>query len=159
MSMESTSISATEASPRWATSLGMNTDPDWNRILGYPSVGSASSMAAMWTGRTDTNKRCVFPVLRPLANSLNLLPASVLQSLRALRGKKQGVDECTPEAPTSTPLQEVHIAPHIYKQSEVVVGDYVVVYITEARAHTLRGVPVAKSSIQEYFGDSNPLGL
>lgn len=97
--------------------------------------------ARAWSGRTDQNKRIIFPVnddvscwtqasLDPLLHAVKNLsstPSSILQR-------------------NNLPLINLSSLPRVTLQA----GDFVVVEVTEAKGHTLRGKLLWKSSIVEH---------
>ena len=94
-----------------------------------------------FTGRTDSNKRVVFPA------SLLLKGIRADEAAALARAKQSDVDAV---------LAELRSARQGGGQGQgVEKGIYVVVKVTGARGHTLRGVPLATTTIAE----SHPLNL
>jgi len=83
------------------------------------------------SGRTDTNKRCLFSGNVPIPNS-SFAAHTIDNNLQNI----------VTNGNYSFPANNI--------SSVIEAGDYVVVKITEARGHTLRGIPIAKSSISEF---------
>ena len=80
--------------------------------------------AKMWSGRTDQNKRCVFP------DSVEFWTESEIRQL---------LSPATTSAENAADILKTPV--------EIQRGDYAVVRITEARGHTLKGQPLWRSSI------------
>eukprot|EP00455_Lapot_gusevi_P049161 TRINITY_DN691_c0_g1_i2.p1 TRINITY_DN691_c0_g1~~TRINITY_DN691_c0_g1_i2.p1 ORF type:complete len:223 (-),score=19.38 TRINITY_DN691_c0_g1_i2:21-689(-) len=79
-----------------------------------------------WVGRSDTNKKVIFPKTDLLSNLASISNLS---------------------ASPSQPLESVKV------------GDYVIVNINGASSSSLRGVPIAKSSIPEFAASQELLAL
>jgi hypothetical protein len=122
--------------------------------------GSKKSEKMTWTGRTDTNKRVVFNDV-PVLDGLTRSEAKVLWgSPSAVHSKNSEepalefdpvlhehmishIQSCRARGDLSTPRSLPQIACSIQK------GDYIIVKITKASGHTLRGVPIAKVGLIE----------
>ena len=94
----------------------------------------------MLTGRTDNNKRCLFPAEIPIPESLE-----IYQSFQ--RNEKKGEKQEKQEKRDGKNTEKMD-EKSVFSIPET--GDFVVVKIIEARCHTLRGLPVCKSTITDF---------
>ena len=122
------------------------------------------------TGRTDGNKRVVFP-LQPVFKSMSSIEESDRTQLRKcfeetdmilldhdsscttssdkFKGASARADRAITDIMSSLLARRVAAAADIIASSEGLVGSYVVVRITRANGPTLHAVPIAVSSIAE----------
>jgi len=112
--------------------------------------GEGDPQGNTFTGRTDTNKRVIFPNQR------------VLQSISKEEAKHIAMSSLAYSLSPSSTLTEL-LESIVQKRregqpwcNEVKKGDYVIVKITAARGHTLRGLPVAQTSITQSTSLSLP---
>jgi hypothetical protein len=97
-----------------------------------------------WTGRTDTNKRVVFLDASVVSGLLSREEAAVFASIPVRR------DLDAPER-RMTVATSIEAAMTMSGRARVSVkkGDYVVVKIVSNKGHTLRGIPVATTSLMD----------
>lgn len=103
-----------------------------------------------WTGRTDTNKRVVFPDNKVMG-SLTAEEALVYRQLSAMASMSGAEMEAVEEEviPPSVELATVHELLALSRRATETVskGQYIIVKIVSTKGHTLRGVAIAQSSI------------
>ena len=94
-----------------------------------------------WTGRTDSNKRVVFPDSAVLLEGLTQQEANVLKSMPIVKDH----DDITAGS-IDTAIKQMIASKGGRASRGISKGEYVVVKISGNRGHTLRGVPVATTS-------------
>ena len=92
-----------------------------------------------WTGRTDSNKRVVFPDSALLLDNLTQQEADVFKRMSVVKDH----DSITAGSVDSTIKQIVVSKGGGESRSGLKKGDYVIVKISGNRGHTLRGVAIA----------------
>lgn len=121
--------------------------------------GGGDDGVSSWQGRTDQNKRVMFPVRQPSGNSGDMdgflaggwLPTeeevtpSLLSSLFLDGGNNAAAPSPLPPAPTT----RVALRP----------GDYAAVLVTEARGHTLRGRALWRGTLGGFDAMTTMSGL
>lgn len=137
---------------------------------GWPSSTVGSTVSRTWTGRTDSNKRVVFPdtpilhgltardaaalARAPLPQILELGNSriSVLQLLESLRRDPTSTSSayCTSTVSGTSTASTVGSGNTVSSTcTSISKGSYVVVQVVRAAGHTLRGVAVAACSLQQ----------
>jgi Radical SAM superfamily len=114
-----------------------------------------NNITMTWHGRTDQNKRILFPVVPRLdeevgQDGLGSLSATALEGdwMEAQwlqQGGMPGFD-----ALSSSLIEATTIPPFSTKTTRLVPGDYAVVQVTEAKGHSLRGKLLWRTTLQNF---------
>lgn len=95
-----------------------------------------------WTGRTDSNKRVVFPDSAVLLEGLSQQEADVLKGVPVVKDH----DDITAGSIDNIIKQMIASKGRGDSRCSITKGSYVIVKISGNRGHTLRGVPIATTT-------------
>jgi hypothetical protein len=122
--------------------------------------GDLSPNTMTWHGRTDQNKRVLFPVFPRLDEeagqeflgslSATALEGDWMETQWLQQGGMPGLDALSSSLLEATATTTTTTPPFSTRTTRLVPGDYAVVQVTEAKGHTLRGKLLWKTTLQKF---------